>query len=158
MIQWRSGRVTQLCARWPGAVEALVELDAPLRPGGDLLAPALAYPELVGEPEPGDRVLLNTTGLAMDPDVDARALIVVLPDRLPPDSPPEPGHLVKARYTPSQATVLGVDEQESPHHELIAAAQGIGGMPVVVADLHSALPAVVAGIRDRDPELRIAYV
>lgn len=158
MIQWRSGRVTQVSARWPGAVETQVELDAPLRPGGELLVPALAYPALVGEPEPGDRVLLNTTALAMGLGTGGQALIVALPDRLPPDSPPGPGHLVKARYTPAQATVLGVDEQDSPHHELIAAATGIDGMPVVVADLHSALPAVVAGIHDHDPALRIAYV
>ena len=67
-----------------------------------------------------------------------------MPDRLPDDAVPGPGHLVKARYTPSQATVLGVDEQDSPHHAQIADATGIDGMPVVVADLHSALPAVLA--------------
>ena len=32
-----------------------------------------------------------------------------------------PGHLVKARYTPLQAMVQGVDEQDSPHHDLLAA-------------------------------------
>src|SRR4051794_5437639 len=120
MIQWRSGVVVQIGARWPGAVEALVDLDAPLAPGGDLRVRALAYPVLVGEPRPGDRVLLNTTALAMGLGTGGQALVVALPDRLPPDAAPSPGHLVKARYTPSQATVLGVDEQESPHHAAIA--------------------------------------
>src|SRR5437868_3524721 len=32
------------------------------------------------------------------------------------------------------------------------------GMPVVVADLHSSLPAVVAGVLADRPEARIAYV
>jgi hypothetical protein len=40
-----------------------------------------------------------------------------------------------------------VDEQASPHHETLRAADDLGGMPVVVADLHSALPAVLAAAR-----------
>ncbi len=107
---------------------------------------ALAYPPLTGRPEPGDRVLLNTTALALGLGTGGYALVVALPDRLPPD-PDGPGHLVKARYTPLQATVLGADEQDSPHHDVLRAADDIGGVPVVVADLHSALPAVLAGLR-----------
>ena len=42
--------------------------------------------------------------------------------------------------------MLGADEQGSPHHDVLRDADDIGGMPVVVADLHSALPAVLAGI------------
>ena len=42
--------------------------------------------------------------------------------------------------------MLGVDEQDTEHHALIAEADDLGGMPVVVADLHSALPAVLAGV------------
>jgi hypothetical protein len=65
---------------------------------------------------------------------------------------------VKGRYSPLQVTVQGVDEQETEHHEVIAAAEDLGGMPVVVADLHSALPAVLAGVHVTDPALKVAYV
>lgn len=141
---------------WPGAVELEVALESPL---GDRRAiRALAYPALVGTAQPGDRVLLNTTALSLGLGTGGHALVVALPDRLPPDVPDGPGHLVKARYTPLQATVLGVDEQDSPHHATIAEATGIDAMPVVVADLHSALPAVLAGIRADCPDLRVAYV
>ncbi len=54
--------------------------------------------------------------------------------------------------------VLGVDDQESEHHGVLAAAESLAGMPVLVADLHSALPAIVAGIRAVDEDLRVAYV
>ena len=61
-----------------------------------------------------------------------------------------------------QATVLGVDEQDSAHHELLRDADDLSGMPVVVADLHSSLPAVLAGLRHptspEGPALRVAYV
>ena len=43
--------------------------------------------------------------------------------------------------------MLGVDEQGSPHHDLLRDADRVDGMPVVVADLHSALPAVLAGLQ-----------
>jgi hypothetical protein len=104
---------------------------------------ALAYPRLTGQPEIGDTVLLNTSALDLGLGTGGYALVVALPDRLPPD-PAEPGHLVKARYTPLQATVLGADEQGSAYHEILREADSLDGIPVVVADLHSALPAVLA--------------
>jgi hypothetical protein len=41
---------------------------------------------------------------------------------------------------------------------LLRDADDVGGMPVVVADLHSALPAVLAGIRATRPGARVVYV
>lgn len=150
MISWRQGTVLRLRQQWAGAIELEVEVDG-------VTVPALAYPLLVGAPKPGDTVLLNTTALALGLGTGGLALVVALPDRLPPDRA-GPGHLVKARYTPLQAVVLGVEEQDSPHHAVIAGASTLDGMPVVIADLHSALPAVVAGVRADRPEVRIAYV
>jgi hypothetical protein len=155
MVRWRSGTVTALRRRWRGAVELEVAVD------GEPV-PALAYPGLVGEPEPGDRVLLNVAALALGLGTGGYALVVAVPDRLPAD-PPGPvgrqaGHVVKARYTPLQAIVLGVDEEASPHRDVMAGAEGLDGMPVVTADLHSALPAIVAGVRAEAPEARIGYL
>ncbi|GAA1274883.1 DUF3866 family protein [Sphaerisporangium rubeum] len=135
---------------WPGAVE----LDVTLPEGN---CRALAYPPLVGRPEPGDTVLLNTTALAMGLGTGGYAMVVAIPDRLPED-PSGPGHLVKARYTPLQATVQGADEQGSPHHDVLRDADSVSGMPVVVADLHSALPAVLCGLFAARPGVRVAYV
>lgn len=120
--------------------------------------PALAYAPLVGLPRPGDTVLLNVAALQRGLGTGGSAFVVALPDRLPPDPAPGPGHVVKARYTPQQAMVLGVDEQESPHHEVMAQADSLAGLPVVVADLHSALPAVVAGARADGARPRVVYV
>jgi Protein of unknown function (DUF3866) len=140
VITWRNGTVSGIRREWTGAVELDITVDgAQVR--------ALAYPALTGCPQPGDRVLVNTTALDLGLGTGGYAFVVALPDRLPPD-PPRAGHLVKARYTPLQATVLGADEQGSPHHDRLRDADDIGGMPVVVADLHSALPAVLAGVFD----------
>lgn len=137
---------------WAGALELEVAVQ-----GEDGTARALAYPALVGRPEPGDTVLLNTTALAMGLGTGGYAMVVAVPDRLPPD-PSGPGHLVKARYTPLQATLLGADEQDSPHHEVLREADSLDGMPVVVADLHSALPPILAGLLAERPGTRVVYV
>jgi hypothetical protein len=153
VIRWRSGRVLSLGRAWSGAQELAVALD-----GSGPQVRALAYPELVGAPVVGDAVLLNVGALALGLGTGGYALVVALPGRLPPDPPDGPGHLVKGRYTPLQATVLGVDEQDSEHHAALRDADSLDGMPVVVADLHSALPAVVAGVASDRPGTRIAYV
>lgn len=132
-----------------------MELDVAI--DGDGEARALAYPALVGRPEAGDAVLLNTTALAMGLGTGGYAMVVAVPSRFPAD-PAGPGHLVKARYTPLQATVLGADEQDSPHHEVLRDADSVDGMPVVVADLHSALPAILAGLHLERPGTRVVYV
>ena len=68
MIRWRRGRVRQILPSWPGAVLCTVVVEPP---GGNPEKPAstfpvcraLAYPDLVGTPEVGDTVLLNTGAL-----------------------------------------------------------------------------------------------
>lgn len=124
---------------------------------------ALAYPDLVGAPVVGDRVLLNTTALMRALGTGGYAFVVAIPDRLPADPRPGPGHIVKARYSPLQTMVLAADEQESPHHAVLAGADALHGLPVVVADLHSAVPAVLAGARSEAarsgaPAPTVAYV
>jgi hypothetical protein len=150
VIRWRNAVVAAVVREWPGALELTVTAD-----GAEL--PALAYPELTGRPEIGDQVLLNVTALELGLGTGGYALVAAVPGRLP-DDPAGPGHLVKARYTPLQATVLGADEQGSPYHDLLRDADDLAGMPVVVADLHSALPAVIAGLRAAGPPLTVAYL
>jgi len=149
--------VRALGRSWRGAQELTVAVDS-RHPSDPAEVRALAYPALVGSPEVGDRVLLNTAALALGLGTGGYAFVVALPDRLPPDPPPGPGHLVKARYTPLQTVVAGVDEPDSPHHRLLADADDLGGMPVVTADLHSALPAVLAGLYADAPGTPVAYV
>jgi len=137
VITWRRGTVTAVGRDWPGAAELEVAVAG-------RTVRALAYPALTGRPEPGDEVLLNTGALDLGLGTGGYALVVAIPARLPAD-PSGPGHLVKARYTPLQAIVPGADEQGSEHHEMLREADDLGGVPVVIADLHSALPAILAG-------------
>jgi hypothetical protein len=165
VIHWREATVQRLREQWPGAATfdvrvadvALVGPDGETIQAGETI-PALAYTDLVGSPRPGDRVLLNVGALDRGLGTGGFALVVAIPDRLPADRETRPGHIVKARYTPLQTMVLGVDEQESPHHEVLRRAGGIDAMPVIMADLHSAVPAILAGLRQAAPQVRAAYV
>jgi hypothetical protein len=158
VIRWREGTVVAAAEPWPGAQEVSVRVHPDAAgTGSALVVPALAYPDLVGSCAVGDVVLLNTSALDLALGTGGYALVVAVPSRLPPD-PEGPGHLVKARYTPLQTTVLGVDEQDSPHHGRLADADDLTGLPVVVADLHSSLPAILAGLRDARPGARAVYV
>ena len=130
--------MTEVRREWPGAAEIIVTVDG-------ALIRALAYPALVGSPLAGDRVLLNVSALDAGLGTGGYAFVVAIPDRLPPDADVA-GHVVKARYTPLQAMVASADEQGSASHELLREADSLEGMPVVVADLHSALPAILAGL------------
>ncbi len=161
VIHWREGEVIAIGRAWRGALEITAAVTA--RADADpATVRALAYPELVGAPHLGDRVLLNISALALGLGTGGYALVVALPDRLPPDPAHDLtrdcGHMVKARYTPLQPVVVGVDEEASPHRAIMAAASDLGGMPVVTADLHSALPAILAGIEATSPAARVGYV
>jgi hypothetical protein len=150
VIRWRDGVVREARATAAGVTELSVATA-----DGDVAA--LAYDTLVGRPVGGDRVLLNVNALELGLGTGGYALVVAVPDRLPNDGD-DAGHIVKARYTPLQATVLAVDEQDSPHHARLRDADSIDGLPVVVADLHSALAPILAGLRQQRPGARAVYV
>jgi hypothetical protein len=147
VIRWRSATVVSVGGAAGGVVSMVAALD-------DGEVDAIAYADVVGTPQPGDRVLLNVTALELGLGTGGVAMVVAIPDRLPADGV-EGGHIVKARYTPLQVTVLAADEQGSPHHDVLRDADDIGGMPVVIADLHSAVPAILAGLRSRRPDARV---
>jgi hypothetical protein len=158
VIIWADGTVTAVRDQWKGAVELTVaQRDADTA----LEVPALAYTDLMAAPAVGDRVLLNVAALERGLGTGGYALVIAVLDadgRVAAQPPQPSGHLVKARYLPLQAMVAGADEQGSAHHELLAEADSIDGMPVIVADLHSALAPVLLAIAQDRPGTRVVYV
>lgn len=156
MMRWERGRVREQLGGWPGVSLSRVEV-------GEEVLRALSYTELTGTPEVGETVLLNTNALRRGLGTGGDALVVARPDVADPSPvPADPGseaaHMMKLRYTPMQTMVDAIDDPASEHYATMTAAQDLEGMPVVVADLHSALPAIVGGILADAPQARIAYV
>jgi hypothetical protein len=149
VIRLRTGTVTAVKGSRPGLQELAVEVEGRAER-------ALAYPALTGPAAEGDRVLLNTTAVALGLGTGGFHIVVAVQGREELD-PPSDGHVMKLRYTPMQAAVATVEEQGSPDHEAMAAATGLDGLPVVWVPLHSMVAPAVAGARVAGAE-RVAYV
>lgn len=125
---------------------------------------ALAYPVFTGECSAGDRVLLNTTAVDLDLGTGGIHFVIArhpgsgeAPSGVALDRP-SGGHIMKLRYTPLQIDVCSVEEQASPHHEVMSTAADLFGMPVACCGLHSHVPLVAAAVKQIARELRVAYV
>ena len=118
---------------------------------------AIAFANMLGSLEVGHRVIVNTTGITLDLGTGGTAFVLW---DLDAENLPDPGdgHIVKLRYTPWQTNVLAAEAPESPHHDVLADAISIDGMPVVVCSLHSQMPAAAAGIKAAAPAARVGYL
>lgn len=149
MIRLRRGTVLAVRTERRGALEVEVETE------GDVSI-AVVYPALVGPVVPGDRVLLNTTAAHLSLGTGGVHIVVAVEGERELD--PDPlGHLIKLRYTPHQVKVLSAEEDESPHRAVMAAAQSLGGAPVVWVPLHSMLAPAVVAARSAGAS-RVSYV
>jgi len=116
---------------------------------------AVAYEDVTGLIEVGDRVVLNTTATTLALGSGGYDFVIVNLNR-PELELQGSGHIMKMRYTPWQCRVLSVEEEASPYHELLKSAEDLGGTPVLVATLHSMLAPLCACLALY--ELQVAYV
>lgn len=116
-----------------------------------------AFPGHIPPLHVGDRVIANTTGIDLGLGTGGVAFVLWNLDA-PDEVEPGEGHIVKLRYTPWQTEVLAAEAPESPHHEVLAEATSLDGMPVVVCSLHSQIAGVAAGLKAASPDARVAYV
>ena len=156
-----AGTVESIVSERPGAQELVVRVE-----GGSGTATAWAESgreagqqadaagfrkainliELTGRVAVGERVLLNTVAVEIGLGTGGKDFVVsVLRDEEP--NAPAPGHILKLRYTPLQTPVLAVESPESPHHDALCRFDSLNGLPVVCAQLHSQIPAILAGMR-----------
>jgi hypothetical protein len=144
-VRLRRGTVVSVRSR-PGALELEVDVD-------DERAPALAYPELTGPVAVGDRVVLNTTAMALGLGTGGFHLVVAV-EGGPDTDVAHRGRVMKARYAPHQ---LAVETVEEAHREALEGSPGLAGAPVVCAPLHSAMAVAAAGAKAAGAA-RVVYV
>lgn len=141
-----------------GASEGAQRIEVLLDSGGE--SRAVVFPPLTGACVAGDRVLVNTTAVDLGLGTGGLHFVVVRADKAEGVAfdAPSGGHIMKLRYTPLQIDVRSVEEQSSPHHEVMRGAEDLGGMPVACCGLHSQVPLVAAAVKQAAPRLRVAYV
>lgn len=146
MIRIRRGAVKALGRLRAGVQELELEVE-----GGR--ASAVAYPELTGPIEVGDRVIVNTTAVALGLGTGGVHVVMAVEGR--ESGGDAPGHVMKARYTPVQTAVATVDESHGP---ILDGSAGLLGIPVVVCPLHSMVAPVAAGAKRAGNGARVTYV
>jgi len=117
---------------------------------------AINYTDLLGAVSEGERVLLNTT--AVRAGLGTGGYHFVMKRESPQGPPPRAGHIVKLRYTPLQFLCQTVEEQGSPYRAAIEACEGLDGMPVIVAAIHSQIAPAAAAVKSLNAQARVAYV
>ena len=133
-------------------------------------ARAICYVDITGACAAGDEVLVNATATALGLGTGGYDFVMAnltrpaSPDDVPAAdtgargiAPGWTGRMMKLRYSPVQVDVASIEEEGSPHHDAMAQATTLEGMPVVCCELLSQLPLVAAGIRSRLPEARIVF-
>lgn len=149
MIRVRMGEVAEVTERRPGITEVTVVVD------GERCA-AVNYDGLTGPVRPGNRVILNTTAKYLGLGTGGVHFVMGVVGNETEYT--GPGHIMKCRYTPAQAAICAVEEPASPYHGVMQDGD-LGGTPVVVATLHSVVPAVAAAAKHRaNRDLRVVYV
>ena len=147
MPSFRTGVVVRLLEERPGLQRVEVDLGR---------GPERAYglTRLTGPVAVGDQVVVNTTAVELGLGTGGWHVVHW---NLARNSWSErgPGHILKARYTSLQADVGSAEEHAAGR---LAEAESVDGMPVVVAGLHSQLPAVAAAFKHAAPDGRLVYV
>lgn len=115
------------------------------------------YPALTGQIEENDIVQLNATAIELGLGTGGFHYVTAILNRNI-NSSLDKGHIMKLRYTPHQIKVLAVEEQESPHHQLIKDFKTLNNKPVIIGFLHSMVVPCIAGIRAINPGLKVSYI
>jgi hypothetical protein len=150
MPTFREAKVVEVTELRPDLVRARV-----LLPNGEV--EAVGFPEMLGTLTPGDRVVVNTTGIELGLGTGGVAFVLWNLDGDPPPAQLE-GHIMKMRYTPWQTEVVTAESPESPHHDALDTVESIDGLPVVACTLHSQVAAIAAGVKEARPDARVGYL
>lgn len=118
---------------------------------------ALCFNQIIGNPEVGDIVVLNTTAYDMQLGSGAYCLVVGILFK-PQNHKREDGHIIKLRYTPFQFPVKCVEEEESTYHKVLQKFVSLGGTPVVVGMLTSQVAIACCVLKSVLKEIKIAYI
>lgn len=152
----RHGQVTSIDQSQDDLVVVTVDISGSGAHSNDIKA--CVYLAMSPPPNVGDQVIVNTLGIELGLGTGGYGFVLVnLSQPLPQHG--GAGHIVKLRYTPAQISVLSVEEEASQQHEMLSDdGLSLEDTPVVSAELHSALPAIVAGVKACDSKLSVCYV
>lgn len=114
---------------------------------------AYVLTQLTGSVAQGDEVVVNTTAVELGLGTGGWH-VVHWNLRRGSWSEKGPGHIIKSRYTSLQSDVGSAEET----YESLSELESIEGAPVIVAALHSQVPAVAVTVKELAPQARLVYI
>jgi hypothetical protein len=112
--------------------------------------PATGYPGMVGQIEPGDRVLVNTEALDLELGSGGFDIVCANLSRLEGGGS-EGAHVMKLNYTPLQHAVHPIEQRASDDAPA-------GAIPVGVIALHGQLAPLAFALGERAPAATFGYI
>ncbi|MBU8907857.1 DUF3866 family protein [Desertibacillus haloalkaliphilus] len=119
---------------------------------------AMLYRRIQPAATPGCTLLVNTTAVSLSLGTGGWDIVkAVLSPHMAVDDHQQ-GHIMKARYLPSQHSVLSVESQESADHSLFQQEFSLRGKKVLLAELHSMIPILFLTISELNPSLKMTVI
>ncbi|MED4125228.1 DUF3866 family protein [Halalkalibacterium halodurans] len=101
---------------------------------------AILYKAFTHSAKPGDEILVNETATVLALGTGGMDIVKAVLSEKPVQLKNHNGHIMKARYTPIQHSILSVEEEKSPYHDLFSEPFHLHGQPVLLGELHSMVP------------------
>ncbi|MCF6093461.1 DUF3866 family protein [Microaerobacter geothermalis] len=149
------GTVIQLVDQWEGIEEIMVEIKR----DNQIISfeRAYNYPLFTGHCNCGDQVLVNTTAVNLSLGTGGYHMVMcnLSNPNLRKDGN---GHIMKLRYTPYQFAVNCIEERENEKSGQSDQNEQLEGMPILLIEIHSALPILVSTLKKLNPSIHIVYI
>ncbi|QOY35966.1 DUF3866 family protein [Anaerobacillus isosaccharinicus] len=101
---------------------------------------ALLYLTITPRAKVTDEVIVNVTSTELRLGTGGLDIVTAIIGACPKEENHPNGHIIKARYLPSQLSVLAVEAQESNYHHLFKEPFTLRGKKVLIGELHSMIP------------------
>ena len=122
---------------------------------------ALLYKRMTESVKVGDQVVVNTTAAELNLGTGGWDIVRhVIHHKVEYDwgTGDNRGHIIKARYTPIQHSVLTVEEQKSVYHHYFTKPFSLAGRPVLLAELHSMVPLIFYLMKEMKKDVRCCVI
>ncbi|WP_078553147.1 DUF3866 family protein [Bacillus alkalicellulosilyticus] len=120
---------------------------------------AMLYRTMLPRVSTGDKVVVNATAVSLKLGTGGWDIVKSVGDSSVLFESEQPGHIMKARYTPSQHSVLAVEAQESEYHSLFTKEfQLKTNDNILIAELHSMLPIIYSICKQWEREITLTVI
>ncbi len=119
---------------------------------------AMLYKVMFPPVEVGEQILVNHTAVSLSLGTGGWDIVKTVFKNTPHSNNQGNGHIMKARYLPSQHSVLAVESQESEYHHYFQNSFSLHGKPVLIAELHSMIPIVYTTLKAFQEEMKLTVI